>query len=141
MSLFKRNKKRQSETKVNISSKFIDALNYVPMDYTHSPGFAKTSEEALAEAREEVKLLKVIDPYIDDFRDPFIDSRVQYEVDFGKRQYTNHVGTILHIGDEATNAKIKAENIMKEVESKLEVLEEKQAYYTALLQESRKGGN
>ena len=140
MSLFNRKKKGSNETKVTISSKFIDALNYVPMDYTHKPGFMKTSEEALEEARAEVRLLSIIDPYIDDFRDPFIDSRVQCEVDFGKHQYTSHVGTILHIVDEAINAKIKAKNIMKEVESELEVIEEKRAHYTALLQENRKGG-
>ena len=135
MMLFKHKKESPNETRISIEKRFIYSLNYVPPDYEHSPGFLISNKEALEEAREEVKEMSVIDPYMNDFRDPFIDAGVRCEQDSGRCQYTHHVGSILQITEEATEAKIMAESIQNEIDEALKKNEEKSNYYMNLLRE------
>ena len=134
MSIFKKKAQEPDEKRVTLSDKIIKALNYTPPEYTHSPGFIRTSEEALNEARIVVAKLQVIDAYIDDFRDSFIDSDTRHEIDEGKRQYNYHIGSILHITEQAMDDKIKAECIKTMLERVIEENEKELSYYSSLLE-------
>ena len=107
MSILK-SKKKRDEKKISLSDKLIDALNYVPTEYVHTPGYKMTSEEALKEARAEIAKISVPDPYMDDIRDSLIEVDISLEQDEGKRQYINHICSIRQITDQALEAKIQA---------------------------------
>lgn len=133
MSIFKKKHTKEPDEKlIALSDKIIKALNYTPPEYTHSPEFIKTPEEALSEARSEVAKLQVIDAYIDDFRDSFIDSDTRHEIDEGKRQYNYHIGSILHITEQAMDDKIKSECIKNMLERAIEENEKDLSYYSLL---------
>ena len=115
-------KKTVKQTDVCANERVVDAMNYTPIDYVHSPMFIDEGISAFRNARKRIKRLP-LNNLCEDVLDPTIDSDTRAEIVFGKRQYIKHLGVIDNLIDSGVQEIMKAEvaiSYLEEDKAKLE---------------------
>lgn len=103
----KRRKSGKGGEKNVITEKIIRALNYTPVEYVHSDKFIADSVSPVDDMRAKLRNTAP-DNLCDTILDPSIDADILNENVFGRKQYINHLDTILQLADSASEEAVKA---------------------------------